>query len=33
MENPNFTKGHLLVDEVNVDLCFVRLWWTGLAVM
>jgi len=24
MENPNFTKGHLLADEVNVDLNVLR---------
>ena len=24
MENPNFTKGHLLADEVNVDLDVLR---------
>ena len=24
MENPNFTKGHLFADEVNVDLDVLR---------
>jgi hypothetical protein len=25
MENPNFTKGHLFADEVNVDLDVLRM--------